>query len=284
MPMPVCAVSYSIDTPPVIALGLSYDDGQVGEILAGPVKDILKDTAGNEEMQALLGSVVSTEFEQERLRELLAEETVPNNWRVGEAIAEAFVADKGDCVFPWPTGRDLKNPNASPAGCDLTGFQQLHDAELPYRFAFGEIKTSEEKRSPPGVVTDLGRQLHGLRDNRKVKDALCRYLCHHAARADWESMFKSAAKRYLSSNTTDVAVYGVLVRDIAPNTSDISGRARALAANCPAQTDIEMYALYLPFNAISTLSDLTQLVRCLIVLKPLCRRRHDAFARALSTG
>lgn len=260
MPMPAPQLAYDTGTPPVIANGLSYDDEQMGEILAGPVKDILQDTAGNEELQELLGSVVSTDFEQEGLRELLADETVPDNWRVGEAIAEAFVADKGDCVFPWPTGRDLKNPNASPAGCDLIGFQPVDGADLPYRFAFGEVKTSEHSQSPLSVMTSLGNQLHGLRDNRQVKDALCRYLGHHAARADWEPMFKSAAKRYLSSNTTDVAVYGVLVRDTVPNASDISGRARALAVNCPAQTDIEMYALYLPLNAISALSDRAQAV------------------------
>ncbi|EJB9924544.1 hypothetical protein MXI84_001841 [Escherichia coli] len=258
MPMPAPQLAYDTGTRPVVAHGLSYDDEQVSEILAGPVKDILQDTAGSDELQELLGSVVSTEFEQDGLRELLADDTVPNNWRVGEAIAEAFVADKGSCVFPWPTGRDLKNPNASPAGCDLTGFQPVDDEELPYRFAFGEVKTSEHNQSPPSVMTSLGGQLQGLRDNRQVKDALCRYLGHHAARADWELMYKSAAKRYLSSNTTDVAVYGVLVRDIAPNTLDISGRARALAANCPAQTDIEMYALYLPLNAISSLSDRAQ--------------------------
>ena len=260
MPMPVPQLSYDTGTPPVIAHGLSYDDEQVGEILSGPVKEILQDSAGNDELQELLSSVVSTEFEQEGLRELLADDVVPDNWRVGEAIAEAFVADKGNCIFPWPTGRDLKNPKASPAGCDLTGFQPVDYEELPYRFAFGEVKTSEQKKSPPSVMTSLGGQLHGLRDNRKVKDALCRYLGHHAARAYWEPMFKSAAKRYLSSNTTDVAIYGVLVRDIAPNVSDISGRARALATNCPEQTDIEMYALYLPLNAISTLSDRAQAI------------------------
>jgi len=260
MPMPVPQLSYDTGSPPVIALGLSYDNRQVDEILSGPVKEILQDTTGNDELRELLSSVVSTEFEQEGLREILVDDTIPDNWRVGEAIAEAFVADKGDCVFPWPTGRDLKNPNASPAGCDLTGFQPVDDEERPYRFAFGEVKTSEHNQSPPSVMTSLGRQLFGLRDNRKVKDALCRYLGHHAARADWEPMFKSAAKRYLSSNTADLAVYGVLVRDIAPNAVDISGCARALAVNCPDHTDIELYALYLPLNAISTLSDRAQAV------------------------
>ncbi|CAM6403049.1 MULTISPECIES: hypothetical protein [Enterobacteriaceae] len=260
MPMPAPQLVYDTCTSPIVAHGLSYDDGQMREILAGPVKAILQDTAGNDELLELLGSVVSTEFEQEGLRELLTDKTIPNNWRVGEAIAEAFVTDKGSCVFPWPTGRDLKNPNASPAGCDLTGFQPVNDVDLPYRFAFGEVKTSEHNQSPPSVMTSLGTQLHGLRDNRKVKDALCRYLGHHAARADWEPMFKSAAKRYLSSNTTDVAVYGILIRDIQPNPLDISARVNALAINCPVLTNIEMYALYLPLNAISTLSELAQIL------------------------
>ena len=79
MPMPVPQISYDIGTPPVIAHGLSYDDGQVGEILSGPVKEILQDTKGNSDLQELLSSVVSTEFEQEGLRELLADDTVPNN-------------------------------------------------------------------------------------------------------------------------------------------------------------------------------------------------------------
>lgn len=254
MPMPEPQLSYDVSTTALIAHGLSYQDEQVSEILAGSVKHILQDTAGNNELQELLGSVVSTEFEQEGLRQVLTDETVPNNWRVGEAIAEAFVADKGNCVFPWPTGRDLKNPNASPAGCDLTGFQPVNDADLPYRFAFGEVKTSEENKTPPSVMTSLGNQLFGLRDDRQIKDALLRYLGLHAVRAPWEAMFKSAAKRYLSSNTTDVAVYGVLVRDIAPSASDIASRAKALAADCPVPTDIEMYALYLPLNMIATLS------------------------------
>ena len=255
MPMPVAEFAYNADVLPVLARGLTYSDGQIDEMLHGTVKNILQDTSGNEELQQLLAGVVSTDFEQAGLEELLTDNTVPNNWRVGEAIAEGFVADMGDCHFPWPTGRDLKNPNASPAGCDLTGFQPADGDESPFRFAFGEVKTSEQEAFPPSVMYSLTRQLRGLRDNRKVKDALCCHLGHHAVRADWEHMYKSAAKRYLQSNTEDVAVYGVLVRDVAAEAADISGCATDMADTCPMDTDIEIYALYLPQNTIATLSD-----------------------------
>jgi len=260
MPMPASQLVYDTGTPPVVAQGLSYDEGQVDEMLLGPVKEILQDTTGNAEIQQLLASVVNTDFEQQGLQQLLADNTVPDNWRVGEAIAEAFVANSGVCHFPWPTSRDLKNPNASPAGCDLTGFQTVedNDNDYPYRFAFGEVKTSEQNVSPPSVMTSLGKQLTRLRNNRKTKDALCRYLGHHAARSNWEAMYKSAAKRYLQSNRQDIAVYGVLVRDITPQETDIAACAAALADDCPAQTNIEIVALYLPKNGISTLSDRAQ--------------------------
>lgn len=254
-PMPAGQEIYITDAIPVVARGLTYTDKQLDEMLQGPVKDILQDVKGTDELHELLSRVVSTDFEQAGLEELLTDNTVPDNWRVGEAIAEGFVTDHGDCVFPWPTGRDLKNPNASPAGCDLTGFRPTSDDDLPYRFAFGEVKTSEQGKSPPDVMNSLGGQLKDLRDKRKVKDSLCRYLGHHAPRADWEPMYKSAAKRYLQSNAEDISIYGVLVRDVEPNADDLAGRATVLARSCPAQTSIELYALYLPKQAISSLSD-----------------------------
>jgi hypothetical protein len=222
------------------------------------VQAILKDPRGNQQLQQLLSSVVNTDFEQAGLQQLLADETVPSNWRVGEAIAEAFVADTGNCHFPWPTGRDLKNPQASPAGCDLTGFQLTNDDSLSYRFAFGEVKTSEQLQSPPSVMKSLGKQLYDLRDRHQIKDALCRYLGHHAVKTDWESQYKSAAARYLQSDAEDIAIYGVVVRDVAAQATDISGQARKLASDCPTKTAMVLYALYLPRNMIASLSERTQ--------------------------
>ncbi|TOE47778.1 hypothetical protein CGJ44_20755, partial [Vibrio parahaemolyticus] len=204
-------------------------------------------------LTALLASLVTTDFEQSELAEVLAEEYEFEDWLVGEAIAEAFIANRGRCEYPWPTSRDLKNSNASPAGCDLTGLQLLDDQELPYRFSFGEVKTSYDQNSPPSVMTSLSKQLFGLRDDRAVKNDLVKYLARHAIGKPWLSKFQSAATRYFRSSGTDIAVYGVLVRDTALSEADIRGRARALADNCPEATNIELHAIHIPAGEITNL-------------------------------
>lgn len=253
MAIPLPTLEYDVSSPPVTAHGLSYTNQQLEQILSGPVKRILQDTAGQEELSGLLASLVTTDFEQAELAEVLAQEHEFEDWLVGEAIAEAFVAERGRCEYPWPTSRDLKNAKASPAGCDLTGLQLLDDQELPYRFSFGEVKTSCDQKSPPSVMTNLGKQLFGLRDDKSVKNDLVKYLGQHAVGMPWLSKYQSAATRYFRSGGTDIAVYGVLVRDTSPTEADIRGKARALAEKCPPATDIELHAVHIPAGEIINL-------------------------------
>lgn len=253
MAMPTPSQEYNVSAQPVKAYGASYSNQQLDQILSGPVKAILQDASGKDELSSLLTSLITTDFEQAELAAVLAEEHDFEDWLVGEAIAEAFVADHGRCEYPWPTSRDLKNSNASPAGCDLTGLQLLDDQELPYRFSFGEVKTSYDQNSPPSVMSSLGKQLFGLRDDKKVKADLVKYLGLHATEKSWQSKFQSAAKRYVQSKGTDIAVYGVLLRDTAPNKADIRGKACALALDCPEATDIELHAIHIPTGEIKNL-------------------------------
>ncbi|EJE4156354.1 hypothetical protein [Vibrio parahaemolyticus] len=253
MTMPDSTLVYDVSSHPVVAHGFSFSNQQLEQILAGPVKDILCDISGKQELNELLAGLVTTDFEQIELAEVLAEEYEFEDWLVGEAIAEAFVAKRGRCEYPWPTSRDLKNSNASPAGCDLTGLQLLDDQELPYRFSFGEVKTSYDQNSPPSVMTSLGNQLFGLRDDKGVKNDLVKYLGLHATGKPWQFKFQSAAKRYVQSQGTDIAVYGVLVRDTEPREADIRGRARALSVDCPPETDIELHAIHIPTGEITNL-------------------------------
>lgn len=257
MSQPLASPCYTADCPPVIARGVIYSDTQLDELLGGPVKSILQDTAGIDALKALLAGVATTDFEQRGLEMLLQAGGVPEGWFVGEAVAETFIAGERCCIFPWPGTRDLRNPEASPAGADLTGFQNTGSAENPYRFAFGEVKTSEEAQWPPQVMygrTGLKQQLEDLKDSQPTKQALVKYLAHHATNATWREMFISAVKRYLSSGEQDVIIFGVLVRDVEPKANDLSYRASALAKKCSAPTNIELYALYLPGNSIPNLA------------------------------
>ncbi len=258
MPMPLATPCYNSDSAPVIARGLEYTEEQLDEAIEGTVKDLLLDTEGTSELNDLLSSLSTTDFEPELIEELLQTSPEPEDWLVGEALAEAYVTDNDNCIFPWPTSRDLKNPEASPAGADLAGFQEIDDEESPYRFAFGEVKTSSDQNFPPHVMygrTGLKNQLEELRDSYPTKQSLILYLGHHAINAPWRHMFESATKRFLGSEFTDIAIFGVLIRDVTPNEADLSYRASALSQNCPPDTSISLYAIYLPTDSISSLPE-----------------------------
>lgn len=253
MPIPRGTECYNADCSPVTARGLAYSEVELVTALSGPVSTILRDDAGNEVISELLTGVAETDFQKESVGRILSNERIPEDWRVGEAIAESYLNVHRACIFPWPAGRDKKNPESSPPGADLVGFQHTGHATRPHRFAFGEVKTSGERRWPPQVMYGrhgMARQLKSLRDNRDMKDHLVKYLGHRTPGARWQNQYKEAAHRYLA-DSTDVSLFGVLVRDVEPKASDLRNRAETLAGGCPEQTSIELTAIYLPENSIS---------------------------------
>lgn len=247
---------YNADIPPVTARGISYTKAELNAALDGSVSRILWDDAGTADLQAILASVVTTDFSDKSIKRILTNPPVLENWRVGKGLAEAFLTEHRDCEFPWPSGRDLKNPSASPAGTDLVGFQKTDTPTDSHRFAFGEVKTSTQKAWPPSVMDGrhgLQKQLEALRDSIGVKDALVKYLGHHASGAGWFPFYQSAAGRYLA-DPTDVSLFGLMVRDVEPKPADLQERSRCLASGCPEKTTIELKAMYLPKKSIGTLS------------------------------
>jgi hypothetical protein len=246
---------YNVDAPPVLARGASYNEAELNTALTGSVSEILWDVSGTGNLEAVLASVATTDFDAEGVRRILTSHRVPENWRVGECLAEAFLVEHRGCEFPWPSGRDLKNPCASPAGTDLVGFQRIAPPNDDYCFAFGEVKTSEQQAWPPNVMdgrNGLQKQLEDLRDSTEVKDALVKYLGHHSHGAGWSPHYKKASQRYLA-NPQDVSLFGILVRDVEPKPEDLKVRAISLAKKCPAQTKIELRAMYLPGKTICSL-------------------------------
>ncbi len=246
---------YNTDHETVAARGIEVDATLLTKMLHGPVKNIIYDKMGKKDVRELLNGVATTGFEKEKLQQILTPQIEVTHTRIGEALCETFVANEHNCEFPWPASRDLKNPNASPAGADLVGFQHVADNDVPYRFAFGEVKTSTESKWPPTVSHREGGlqdQINDLRDSEKKKENIILYLYHHAKNATWMPMFQSAVKRYLRS-ISDVTIFGGLVRDVEPKETDLSKHAVISAKDKPTETNITFVAIYLPIGIIPKL-------------------------------
>ena len=182
-------VEYTLGAAPVTGCGLSWTMEELDAALEGPVAEVVFDDTGIADLTALLESIPDTDFDPFEVRRILAGRKVPENWRVGEALAEAYLVDHRSCSFPWPDERDERKSGSSLPGADLVGFQR--DGETS-RFAFGEVKTSSEAKYPPGAMhgrTGLKQQLEDLRDEVSIRDDLVKYLGHRAVNASWKAQF-----------------------------------------------------------------------------------------------
>lgn len=244
---------YKLGAPPCKGAGRTWSANELDEAIGGQVSALVFEDQGKADIEELLTGVTETEFAQENLADALADPDDIEDWRVGEAIAEAYLTEHRDCLFPWPDGRDERKSGSSLPGADLVGIQ--HDAQGD-RFAFGEVKTSGEAKYPPGALygrTGLKQQLEDLRDKVGIRHDLFKYLGHRAKNSNWVDRFRDASKRYLA-NVADVQLFGVLVRDVEPHEDDVRVRVRKLSDGCPAGTDIELLAVYLPAGAIGALA------------------------------
>ncbi|MBS1954935.1 MAG: hypothetical protein JST89_12155 [Cyanobacteria bacterium SZAS-4] len=235
---------YNVDAGSVVARGISHDDSELIAAFAGPIKAIITDSDGKHRIEGFLTNLATSEFQTAAIAEIIENSSALTSHRLGEAIAESFLIETSNCEFPFPMARDQRNPNANAAGADLVGFVSHAGS---FRFAFGEVKTSSDESCPPQVMYGQGglkQQLEGLRDDRKVSNALVRYLSHkYASSVVNSTKFESAASRYLS-NHRDITIYGVMVRDVAPNSIDLATRAKSLHKDCPNHIGIELKALY----------------------------------------
>jgi len=252
MAIPSGKIEYSLGENSVTGSGFSITTAELKVALAGPVSEIVFDTKGKTVVKELLEGLAETEFDKTQIEEILLNSKTPENWRVGEAIAEAYLVEQYNCFFPWPDSRDERKTGSSLPGADLVGFQNIGKDDY---FAFGEVKTSEEEAYPPSLVygrTGLKKQLEDLKDNLQIKDDLIIYLCHRAVNSEWQFRFQNAARKYIR-NKNNVKIFGVLIRDVKPNEDDLKARIESLSRNRKPEMQIKLFALYLPQNSIKTL-------------------------------
>lgn len=173
-------------------------------------------------------------------------------WRIGEVIAEILLAEWHSAVWVWNGDRDLKDPNASLPGADLAGFIVEPDGSA--RFLFGEVKTSSEDKSPPGLMSGrngLIKQLEDLGANPRYSVVLVKWLRSRIQKGSESfALYQSALSNFWKRPEALVLV-GCLVRDTEPNEKDVLNRAAALASTVPSD-EIALHVWHVP-DAIDSL-------------------------------
>lgn len=242
---------YQLGVHPTKGCGFSYSEDELNMALAGKVREIVFDTNGQKKVVDVL---METGFSKDNIEKVLVPfTTTPEDWRVGEGIAECYLSEHRQCFFPWPDSRDERKIGSSLPGADLVGFQIEENGTY---FAYGEVKTSSQPQYPPGVMTGrsgLQAQIEDLKDNNTTKYTLMNYLALRCKGQDWEKYFKIAAKNLLEC-PKNIRIFGVLIRDTEVNQKDIEARVENLSKKEHPETHIEILALYLPKQSISQLS------------------------------
>lgn len=215
-------------------------------LLTSKVKDRLDDVNGGPNFEADLQALATAEVDTQTLDMLLNSKPPLLDWEVGEALAECLLCDEDGATWPWNEDRDRKTPKASLPGADIVGFIGPDDDAC---FLFGEVKTSTEKKCPPGVLhgrSGLIHQIDTLASQTNIHRALLKWLHARCVNTAFWPKYQSAVRRYLKSKGQDFMLVGVLLRDTDPDQLDLQARGNALAASIKPPLRFRLDAWYLP--------------------------------------
>lgn len=226
--------------------GVNIDDTEEFDIyLRGPVWDRVNDAEFETDLAQDLQALATTDMATQTLAALLNTVVAPQEWEIGEAMAECLLSDEVGAVWPWNENRDRKTPKASLPGADIVGFIGEGDDTI---FLFGEVKTSSHAGTPPGVMngrSGLAHQIDTLATTPNHHFTLIKWLRARCRTDDLHARFRTAARRYLISEGKDFAIIGVLLRDTAAHQDDLRSRGQKFGTG-PAQPRIRLDAWYTP--------------------------------------
>ena len=216
--------------------------------LSNHVAARLFDQEGLSDFETHLRGLALTDFDQDSIRQILSAEVEEEpDWAVGEAIAEAWLSNKYNIVWPWNMERDKRTPKASLPGADLVGF---YETNTEIRLVLGEVKTSSEKQYPPQVMSGrsggMGHQIDKLATKPELIATLLKWLWPRCKNTTYETHFDASVMTYFQSGNKAVSLYGVLIRDTAVNELDLKGRGFSLGDSIIPPTTCNLIALYIP--------------------------------------
>lgn len=207
----------------------------------------LYDEEGGTEFESCLRGIANTGFARNSLNAILAAEVrEERDWAIGEAIAEAYLESEHNITWPWNMRRDRRNPNASLPGADLIGFQET---KVNVRLVLGEVKTSSDRSTPPGVMNGRSGMLHQIDKLATDLSLICqllKWLYPRCKGTQYETQFKTAVGFFFDSENKAISLYGILIRDTTPNEQDLEARGQAVSRKLQEPTTCYLIALYLP--------------------------------------
>lgn len=241
-------IEYTDNLGQVSWLGVGMEDNEgFNSFVTGDVESRLHDTEGHDEFETYLRGLANTGFANNNLNAILeAEIQEERDWAIGEAMAEAYLNLEHGIIWPWNMERDKRNPNASLPGADLVGFEIDGDNA---RLALGEVKTSTDARTPPGVMngrSGMAHQIDNLANDLSMICQLLKWLLPRCKGTTHETSFNAAIGIFLDSGNKAISLFGVLIRDTQPNELDLQRRGRTLARALQAPTTCHLIAIYLP--------------------------------------
>jgi hypothetical protein len=138
-------INYETQDRQVFWQGISMAEGEVFKsFMTNDVASRLHDEEGASEFEAHLRGLASTGFAVDSLNKILAAATPEERgWAVGEALAEAYLMNKHNVIWPWNMQRDKRTAKASLPGADLIGFE-INGKNI--RLVLGEVKSSSVVR------------------------------------------------------------------------------------------------------------------------------------------
>lgn len=215
------------------------------------VRERLNDIAGQDIVESHLRPLASTGFEIANLEILLnARAQEERDWAVGESFSEAMLENQIGAIFPWNHTRDLRNENSSLPGADIVGL--INDGGQ-YKLLLGEVKTSEENRYPPQVITSrhgIANQLETLGTNETRLMTLISWLLFRCKATEYETSFNEAFQFLIQNTNKGIYLVGILVRpNIVANENDLQRRGVLLGNIFNGTTaKILLQAYYLPHS------------------------------------
>lgn len=231
--------------------GVILKDG-FDEYLSSRVRSRFYDIEGTKDLIEEFRDITSTGFEKQLLIDIFSTSPSIEDWKIGEALAECYLEDFEKVRFYYPSSRDAKNPKANLQGADLVGFVDV-DKETTI-FLFGEVKTSEDKNSPPQVMygrSGMIDQLRNIKNNPNLRKSLIRWLGFKVKALSGDDPFKKdyqkALKVYLKEGAEHkYFLFGVLIRDTEPKDTDLRSRYESLKSELSKGVQLKLIALYIP--------------------------------------